>query len=116
MNDNIKKLLGTYGKDTSNIQTQLELAKSYYDLGQYASAVSYLNRISEKSDDSDIIYESLCLAAQCFYFQGERETHTRVCLYHAISVDSSRPEAYYFLCRSFEITEPFFFSKFISSL
>ena len=107
MNAQIKNLLSIYSKDTTDIQIQLKLAKSYFELGQYASAVSYLNRIAEKCDDSDIVYESLCLAAECFYNQGERETHTRVCLYHAVALDSSRPEAYYFLCRSFEITEPF---------
>jgi len=107
MNQKLLDLLKIYGDDTQNIDIQLQLAKYYFDLGQYASSVSFLNRIAETSDDKDVVYESLCLAAECFYNQGQREIHTRVSLYHAISVNPIRPEAYYFLCRSFEIQEPF---------
>ena len=107
MNLKIKSLLEDYGKDTTNIRIQLDLAREYYDEKQYASAMSYLNRIAEMSDDSNIVYESLCLASQCFFFQGNRNIHTKVCLYHAISVLPNRPEAYYLLSKTMEIDEPF---------
>jgi tetratricopeptide (TPR) repeat protein len=100
-------LIEVYCKDTTNIQSHLDLAKAYYDIKQYASAVTYLNRIAEMSDDSDIIYESLCLASQCFSDQGNRSIHVKVCLYHAISVLPDRPEAYFLLSRLMEIEEAF---------
>ena len=107
MNLKIKSLLEDYGKDTTNIRIQLDLAREYYDEKQYASAMSYLNRIAEMSDDSNIVYESLCLASQCFFFQGNRNIHTKVCLYHAISVLPNSPDAYYLLSKTMEIDEPF---------
>ena len=45
MNDNIKRLLKEYSLNTVDINVQLKLAKAYYDLGQYASAMSYINRV-----------------------------------------------------------------------
>ena len=59
------------------------------------------------SDDKDIIYESLLLGSQCFFFQGDRNVHTKVCLNHAVTVSIERPEAYYLLCKMMEIEEPF---------
>ena len=107
MNQKIKSLIEVYCKDTTNIQSHLDLAKAYYDIKQYASAVTYLNRIAEMSDDNDIIYESLCLASECFSEQRNRTIHVKVCLYHAISVLPDRPEAYFLLSKSMEIEEPF---------
>ena len=107
MNDNIKRLLKEYSLNTVDINVQLELAKAYYDLGQYASAMSFVNRVAEMSENKDIIYESLLLGSQCFFFQGNRNVHTKVCLNHAVTVLPERPEAYYLLCRMLEIKEPF---------
>ena len=107
VNQKIKSLIEVYCKDTTNIQSHLDLAKAYYDIKQYASAVTYLNRIAEMSDDSDIIYESLCLASECFSEQRNRTIHVKVCLYHAISVLPDRPEAYFLLSKLMEIEEPF---------
>ena len=107
MNNTITKLLQQYSIDTTNIEIQLELAKAYFDIQQYASAVSYLNRIAETSKDDDVVYESLLLLANCFFLQGNRSSHNKVSLYHAVALKPKRPEAYFLLCREFEIEEPF---------
>ena len=107
MNNTITKLLQQYSIDTTGIEIQLELAKAYFDIQQYASAVSYLNRIAETSKDDDVVYESLLLLANCFFLQGNRSSHNKVSLYHAVALKPKRPEAYFLLCREFEIEEPF---------
>ena len=107
MNNTITKLLQQYSIDTTDIEIQLELAKAYFDIQQYASAVSYLNRIAETSEDDDVVYESLLLLAHCFFLQGNRSSHNKVSLYHAVALKPKRPEAYFLLCREFEIEEPF---------
>ena len=107
MNNTITKLLQQYSTDTTDIEIQLELAKAYFDIQQYASAVSYLNRIAETSEDDDVVYESLLLLANCFFLQGNRSSHNKVSLYHAVALKPKRPEAYFLLCREFEIEEPF---------
>ena len=107
MNNTITKLLQQYSIDTTDIEIQLELAKAYFDIQQYASAVSYLNRIAETSKDDDVVYESLLLLANCFFLQGNRSSHNKVSLYHAVALKPKRPEAYFLLCREFEIEEPF---------
>lgn len=107
MNDNLKRALEVYGKDPTNIKSNIDLANEYYQLGQYAGACSFLNRIVEKSDDDDIVYESLILLSMVFSQQGKRETHRYVALYHALSVCPHRPEAYYYLSVALQIREPF---------
>ena len=98
MNNTITKLLQQYSIDTTDIEIQLELAKAYFDIQQYASAVSYLNRIAETSEDDDVVYESLLLLAHCFFLQGNRSSHNKVSLYHAVALKPKRPEAYFLLC------------------
>tara|TARA_Y100001937_G_C7123728_1_gene333862 strand:- start:719 stop:1963 length:1245 start_codon:yes stop_codon:yes gene_type:complete len=107
MNDNLKKLLQIYSENPSNIQYNIDLAKEYFSLGQYAAACSFLNRIIETSKDDDVVYESLILLSRVFSQQGSRDTHTFVSLYHALSLCPDRPEAYYWLCMGLEIREPF---------
>ena len=40
MNDNIKRVLDVYGKNPSSIQNNIDVAKEYFELGQYAAACS----------------------------------------------------------------------------
>jgi len=107
MNDRIKELLKVYDKDPSNMQSNVDLASEYWNLGQYAGAVTFLNRLAEMSDDDDIVYESLVLLSQCFNRQGKRNIHMFLSLYHAISVCPHRPEAYYYLSIGLNLKEPF---------
>jgi hypothetical protein len=107
MNDNLKRALEVYGKDPTNIKSNIDLAEEYFRLRQYAGACSFLNRIVEMSNDDDIVYESLILLSLVFSEQGKRDVHRYVSLYHAVSLCPQRPEAYYYLCMGLEIKEPF---------
>ena len=107
MNDRIVQLLERYDKNPSDIQSNIDLAKEYFALGQYAGACSFLNRIVEMSDNDDIIYESLILLSLVFSEQGKRDIHRYVSLYHAVSLCPQRPEAYYYLSLGLQIVEPF---------
>ena len=107
MNKIITDLLRQYSNDTTNIDIQLKLSAAYFNLKQYASAASYLNRITEMSDDDNIIYESFILLGQCFTEQNDRVGHAKVSFYHAMSVLPERPEAYFHLSKVNEIEEPF---------
>ena len=59
MNDNLKRALEVYGKDPTNIKSNIDLAEEYFRLRQYAGACSFLNRIVEMSNDDDIVYDGL---------------------------------------------------------
>ena len=107
MNDNLKRALEVYGKDPTNIKSNIDLAEEYFRLRQYAGACSFLNRIVEMSNDDDIVYESLILLSLVFSEQGKRDVHRYVSLYHAVSLCPQRPEAYYYLCMGLQIKEPF---------
>jgi len=93
----LTKQLNKFSKDPLDIESNIALAKSYFEKGQYASAVSFLNRIAELSEDKDQIYESMCLAAECFVKFGGREEHVKICAMHAVSQRPNRPEAYLWL-------------------
>ena len=59
MNDNLKRALEVYGKDPTNIKSNIDLAEEYFRLRQYAGACSFLNRIVEMSNDDNMVYKSL---------------------------------------------------------
>ncbi len=93
----LNKQLDIFGRDPLNIEANIQLAKSYFEEGHYASSISFLNRIAELSEDKDQIYESMCLAAECFVRLGRRNEHIKICALHAISQCPKRPEAYLWL-------------------
>lgn len=83
--------------DPNNPLTNFWLGYEYDTKGQTAAAVSYYLRAAERTDDSDLQYESLIKIAKCFIRQKNRN-FTVVGLYNrAITVNPKRPEAYYLL-------------------
>lgn len=98
----LHKELEIFGKDPENVSSNIRLAKIYFDTGQYASSISFLNRIAELSLNSNEVYEALCLAAECFLRIGDRKEHIKVCASHAISTIPDRPEAYYYMSYHYE--------------
>ena len=75
-----------------------ELACEYFNIKQYASAISYYLRCAELSDDKDLVYESLLCAWNCMTKVGERPVFERGQLIQAISQSPHRPEGYYLMC------------------
>jgi len=75
-----------------------ELACSYFDLGQYASALSYYLRSAELSKNGDLVYESLLCSWDCMAKVGGRPIFERGQIFQAISHSPHRPEAYNTMC------------------
>jgi len=75
-----------YVLDSENAEKNYYLAVWYHKQGQTAAAISFYLRAAERTDDKDLSYECLLLAALCFDKQGNR-THTVKNLFrHAISL------------------------------
>jgi len=75
-----------------------EMACEYFEIKQYASAMSYYLRCAELSNDNDLVYESLLCAWNCMTKVGGRPIFERGQLIQAISQSPHRPEGYYLLC------------------
>jgi|TARA_R110001592_G_scaffold69722_1_gene213942 hypothetical protein len=75
-----------------------ELACSYYDIQQYAAALSYYLRCGELSKDEDLIYESLILAWDCIDKAGDRKIFERGQILQLIAQSPHRPEGYHLIC------------------
>lgn len=94
--------LNEYIQNPESAIQNYELALEYDKIGQLASAVSFYIRAAERSEEPDLIYDSLVLAASCFERQNRRKFTVEGLLQHAISVLPNRPEAYFHLCRLYE--------------
>jgi hypothetical protein len=79
------------------------LIARYYDLmGQTATAVSYYLRTAERTNEKELQYTCLILAAKCFERQGSRNFTVKGLYQNAITTCPNRPEAYYFLSKFHE--------------
>jgi tetratricopeptide (TPR) repeat protein len=95
----IDEKLKNYCMNTNGDVQNYEMAIEYYEQRQYASAISFFLRAAERSEDTDLIYKSLVLAALCFDKLGNRVYSIEGLLQYAVSIDPTRQEAYYHLCR-----------------
>lgn len=94
-NKEIYRALNKYATDPNDISNNASLAKHYFKIKEYGSAISFLNRINEFAGDSDETYESLILIAECCEQLEERTHQIKTSLAQAIAIDPDRPEAYY---------------------
>jgi FkbM family methyltransferase len=101
MND-LNILLLSFAQTPDDPELNYALARSYHELSQTASAVSYYLRCAERSADVKLQYECLLHAASCFISQGKRNLTVRGMLQHAIVLYPQGPEAYWLLSRMFE--------------
>ena len=101
-NIEIYRALNKFSQDPENIGANVELAKHYYKIKEYGSAISFLNRINEFAGESDETYESLILIGECCVHLGERTHQIKTTLAQAIALDPDRPEAYYGLYKLYE--------------
>jgi len=95
-------LLHSFVLDSENDHLNFELARAYKELGHTASAISYYLRCAELTKNSLLQYECLLHAANCFNLQGNRNLTVRILLQHAISIDTTRPEAYWMISKIYE--------------
>lgn len=94
-NKEIYRALNRYVTDPNNVSYNIDLAKQYFHIKEYGSAISFLNRINEFEGENDITYESLILIGECCTLLDERKHQIKTCLSQAIAIDPDRPEAYY---------------------
>lgn len=95
----ISEKVNNYCMNTTGDVQNYELALEYYKEKQYASAVSFFLRAAEKSEDTNLVYDALVLAGLCFDKLGKRNYSFEGLLQYAVSVDPTRQEAYFHLCR-----------------
>jgi len=108
MNKKLNALLNVYCFDPEDWNANLQLAKCYHDIGQTAAAVSFYLRAAELIEyDIDIQYGCLLKAAECFARQQNRQNTVKGLCLHAINVNPTRPEAYYYLSKLYELQSKF---------
>tara|TARA_Y100001935_G_scaffold71429_2_gene59599 strand:+ start:2838 stop:5621 length:2784 start_codon:yes stop_codon:yes gene_type:complete len=90
-------LLLKFINDPYNDTINFELAYSYEEIGQTASALSYYLRCAEFTKNDDLAYECLIRMSLCLSKQGTRETMELICIQHALSIRPDRPEANYLM-------------------
>ena len=91
------ELIQKYAFNPNDAENNFNLAISYDNIGQTASAVSYYIRTAERTEDDLLKYECLIRAAMCFEKQGTRKFTVKGLLQQAVSVQPKRPEGYYLL-------------------
>lgn len=95
--DIVQPTLLAYIYDTTNPETNWDMALLYQALGQYAAAVGFYIRTAERTDDKLLQYECMIRAAMCFDKQTIRKFSVKGMLLRAITLQPNRPEAYYML-------------------
>jgi len=97
----LKNLLYSYVYNPTD-ENRLLLADKYFELEQFAAALSYYLQTAEMSPDKDMQYYSLIRCGKCFEVPGNRK-HSVMTLYkHAINLLPNRPEGYYYLSKVYE--------------
>lgn len=91
-----------FAHDPYNENISFEMGEHYFSEGHYASAMSFYLRTAEYSKNKQLVYDSLCMIANCIGIPGNRPECTRGCWYSALSYDPSRPEAHIKLSELYE--------------
>jgi hypothetical protein len=93
----LKEKINTYISDPGNAQYNYDLGKEYEILQQYSSACGYFLRAADRTDDVELIYNSLVSAAKSLIEHGDSFAMAEKILKNALNVDSSRIDAFYML-------------------
>lgn len=94
--------LASFINNPSDPVSNFNLGLEYENLNQTASAASFYLRAAEKTNNAKLQYISLIRNALCFEKQKNRDLTAITLLQRAISVDPTRPEAYYFISKLYE--------------
>ena len=95
----LEELLSNYSLDTENASHNFALGLWYENEGHTAPALSYFLRCAERSEDDNLVYESLIRASYCYDKQGTRDGSAKSLLEQALCLMPKRPEAYFLLSR-----------------
>ena len=81
-NYKLENKLNKYILNPRKDRCNFELANSYFDIEQYASAISYYLRSAELSENDDLVYESLLCSWDCMAKVGGRPVFERGQILH----------------------------------
>lgn len=93
----LKEKINTYVSDPGNAQYNYDLGKEYEILKQYSAACGYFLRAADRTDDVELVYNSLVSAAKSLIEHGDSFAMAEKILKNALNVDSSRIDAFYML-------------------
>ena len=102
-NYKLEEELNNYILNPRDANINFNLGNIYFEINQYASAMSYYLRCAEISDDKELVYESLLSSWLCIKNVKDRPIFERGQLMTIIAQSPDRPEAYYFICNWLEI-------------
>lgn len=98
-----------------NADTRLALADQYFLEQQYAVAMTFYLKAAETTDNRMVQYYSLIKSGKCMEVAGTstagvgNRKHSVMTIYkHAINEVPDRPEAYYYLSRTYELYHDWF--------
>lgn len=93
----IEDLVVELSQDPFNPELNFKCAVEYEKLNQTASAVSFYLRCAEFGHQTHTLlaYNSLLRISRCFENQRDRHWNVSNYIYHALSIDPNRPEAYF---------------------
>ena len=94
--------LDNYIIDPRNANINFNVGIEYYNLKQYAAAMSYFLRAAELSTDDKLIYEYLLLVAKCMQVITRRDSAELELINNAVRFDPMRPEGYLMLSLYYE--------------
>lgn len=97
----LEKQLIDYAMDSENPIINYNIATTYDNMNQIASAISHYLRCAERTEDKLLQYECLLLAGLAIQRQGSRVYTEKSFFQNAISVMPHRPEAYLFIADTF---------------
>ena len=93
----LKEKINTYVSDPGNAQYNYDLGKEYEILKQYSAACGYFLRAADRTDDVELIYNSLVSAAKSLIEHGDSFVMAGKILKNATNVDPSRIDAFYLM-------------------
>lgn len=102
MNQLLNNRLLEYISNPRDAFANFHLGVEYMSIGQRASAISYLLRAAELTDDMDLAYTCIILNYKNLDSQIGRTHSAQGQLLHAIALQPDRPEAYYILSLFYE--------------
>ena len=94
--------LDNYIIDPRNSTINFNVGIEYYNIKQYAAAMSYFLRAAELSTDNKLIYEYLLLVAKCMQVITRRDSAELELINNAVRFDPMRPEGYLMLSLYYE--------------
>jgi FkbM family methyltransferase len=114
--NNDKDIYTAYALDPDNDELNFNLACRYHQIGHTASAFSHYLRCAERTKDNNLMYECLLRGYLCFEAQGNRNFTSLYLLKQAISLMPKRPEAYYLICKYYELRREWYDEYLMSSM